>query len=545
MDTLIRGGTVVTCDDSDSVVRGDVLVRGREIAPVGGRMRSPAAPRRASSTRAGARSIPGLVQAHVHLCQVLMRGMADDLPLLEWLRASHLAARGGARRGSPSRPARSSALLEAMLGGTTTLLDMGTVRGHDAVIDACVRAGVRAMSGKAMMDRGEGVPRGLRESTRASLEESERLSREWRGAGDGRIGYAWAPRFVLSCSEALVRGAAERAEEGGDLLHTHAAEHPAEREAVRRALGDDDVAVLRRWGLFGRRAILAHGVQLEEEEMRRIARDGTRVVHCPSANLKLGSGIARIAELDAAGVSLALGADGAPCNNNLDAWTELRHAALLAKVRTGVTSLPARRALRLATIDGARALGLDAITGSIEPGKRADLAVVRLDGAHVEPGGDVFSQARLRVHVARRRPRARRRSARREGPRAPAPRRRSREVARAQRGEEARRPGGALRSRRGCRGEGSGRGIRNPGAFLGMNAFLFLSTGRRIVSTGCRLISTGRRGHSRGRRSVRPSCRFVASGCVIVPKRSLILPHHSFILSRRSRILSRLGLILS
>jgi 5-methylthioadenosine/S-adenosylhomocysteine deaminase len=99
-----------------------------------------------------------------------------------------------------------------------------------------------------------------------------------------------------------------------------------------------------------------------------------------------------VAELDAMGVKLALGADGAPCNNNLDAWTELRHAALLSKVRTGVTSLPARRAFRLATIDGARALGLDAIIGSIEPGKRADLAVVRLDGAHVEPGGDVFSR---------------------------------------------------------------------------------------------------------------------------------------------------------
>jgi 5-methylthioadenosine/S-adenosylhomocysteine deaminase len=92
------------------------------------------------------------------------------------------------------------------------------------------------------------------------------------------------------------------------------------------------------------------------------------------------------------GVALALGADGAPCNNNLDPWTEMRHAALLAKVRTGVTTLPARRTLRLATIDGARALGLDALVGSVEPGKRADLAVVRIDGAHAEPGGDVFSR---------------------------------------------------------------------------------------------------------------------------------------------------------
>ncbi len=388
VDTIIRGGTVVTCDAADRVLQGDVLVRGKSIAAVG--KVQPDGLTRVIDAR-GCAVIPGLVQAHVHLCQVLMRGMADDRPLLEWLReriwpleAAHDAASLGA--------SAELGLAEAMLGGTTTVLDMGTVRDHDAVMEACVRAGVRAISGKAMMDQGDGVPARLRETARESLDESARLASRWRGAADGRVGYAWAPRFILSCSEGLVRGAVERAAEHGDLVHTHAAEHPEERAAVRRALGDDDVAILRRWGVAGPRAILAHGVQLVDDEARAMAAEGTRVVHCPSANLKLGSGIARVAELDALGVKLALGADGAPCNNNLDAWTELRHAALLAKVRTGVTSLPARRAFRLATIDGARALGLEALIGSIEPGKRADLAVVRLDGAHVEPGGDVFSR---------------------------------------------------------------------------------------------------------------------------------------------------------
>lgn len=388
METLLVGGTVVTCDAASRVVQGDVLVRGREIAQVG-------TARTSGMTRVidarGCAVIPGLVQAHVHLCQVVMRGMADDLPLLDWLR-KRIWPLEAAHDEASLRASAELGLLEAMRGGTTTVLDMGTVHGHDAVMDACVRSGVRAVSGKAMMDRGDGVPAGLRESTRASLDESERLARDWSGKGGGRIGYAWAPRFILSCSEALVRGTVERARPRDEIVHTHAAEHPAEREAIRAALGDDDVAVLRRWGVAGPRAVLAHGVQLTLDEARQIAADGTRVVHCPSANLKLGSGIARVAELDGLGVPLALGADGAPCNNNLDAWTELRHAALLAKVRTGVTTLPARRALRLATIDGARALGLDAITGSIEPGKRADLVVVRLDGAHVEPGGDVFSR---------------------------------------------------------------------------------------------------------------------------------------------------------
>jgi cytosine/adenosine deaminase-related metal-dependent hydrolase len=395
MDTLIRDGVVVTCDASDRVLRGDVLVRGRDIAAVGAvgaraKLDPTRGPLRVLDA-SGCAVIPGLVQAHVHLCQVLMRGMADDLPLLEWLRRRIWPLEAAHDERSLVASAELG-LVEAMLGGTTTLLDMGTVRAHDVVFDACERSGVRAVSGKAMMDEGDGVPRGLRESTRASLDESERLARAWRGTGAGRIGYGWAPRFILSCSEALVRGAVERAREGGDLLHTHAAEHPAEREAVRNALGDHDVAVLRSWGFSGQQAILAHGVQLDDEEARALARDGTRVVHCPSANLKLGSGIARVTDLDEAGVQLALGADGAPCNNNLDAFTEMRHAALLAKVRTGVTTMPARRALRLATIDGARALGMGHVTGSIEVGKRADLAVVRLDGAHVEPGGDVFSR---------------------------------------------------------------------------------------------------------------------------------------------------------
>ncbi|MDB4993370.1 MAG: S-adenosylhomocysteine deaminase, partial [Myxococcaceae bacterium] len=283
-------------------------------------------------------------------------------------------------------------LAEMMLAGTTTILDMGTVHDYDAVFAACERSGIRAIGGKAMMDAGVGVPKRLRESTQESLAESDRLAATWQGKAGGRLGYAYAPRFILSCSEALVRGAADRARAHGALLHTHAAEHEGERAAVREALGDEDVAVLAKWGVSGPNTIIAHGVQLTDDEARRFAADKTRVVHCPSANLKLGSGIARIAELDALGVPLALGADGAPCNNNMDPWTELRHAALLAKIRTGVTTLDAPRAFRLATIDGARALGLGDITGSIEPGKRADLAVVRLDGLHAEPGGDVYSK---------------------------------------------------------------------------------------------------------------------------------------------------------
>jgi cytosine/adenosine deaminase-related metal-dependent hydrolase len=388
VDTLIRGGTVVTCDAEDRVVDGDVLVRGNIIAGVGDA--EPNGITRVIDAR-GCAVIPGFVQAHVHLCQVAMRGMADDLPLLAWLK-QRIWPLEAAHDEKTLTASAELGLLEMTLAGTTTILDMGTVRAHDAVMNACAKSGIRAISGKAMMDDGDGVPKGLHESTTASLRESEHLAKTWSGKADGRIGYAYAPRFVLSCTEKLIRGVVERARDDGSLVHTHAAEHPAEREAVRSTLGDDDVVVLARWGVTGPRAIFAHGVQLEPEQAEMLAREGTRVVHCPSANLKLGSGIARVAQLDAIGVALAIGADGAPCNNNLDPWTELRHAALLAKIRTNVTALPARRAFRLATIDGARALGLDAVTGSLETGKRADLAVVRIDGPHAEPDGSVFSR---------------------------------------------------------------------------------------------------------------------------------------------------------
>lgn len=384
--------------------QGDLLLEGGRIAAMGEvRVDGRGGPVRVVDAR-GCAVAPGLVQAHVHLCQVLFRGMADDLPLLEWLRRRIWPFEAAHDDRSLAASAELG-LLEMMLAGTTAILDMGTVHGYDAVFDACERAGVRAFGGKAMMDAGDGVPKELRETTRASLRESDRLREAWSGRAGGRLGYAYAPRFILSCTEALFRGTVERARASGALLHSHVAEHPDERAAVRRALGDDDVAVLARWGFAGPRALLAHGVQLRDDEVRRVAEEGTRIVHCPSANLKLGSGIARVHELDQAGVALAIGADGAPCNNNLDPWVELRHAALLAKVRTSTTALPASRAFRLLTIDGARALGIEDRVGSLAPGKEADVVVVRTDGPHVEPGGDVYSRlvyactARDVVHV--------------------------------------------------------------------------------------------------------------------------------------------------
>ena len=389
MKVLVRGGTLVGVAGRDGFAKGDLLVDGGRIVAIGN-VRPPKGPVRLVDA-SGCAVIPGLVQAHVHLCQVLFRGMADDLPLLKWLE-QRIWPFEVAHDEASLRASAELGLLEMMLAGTTTILDMGTVHHYDAVFDACDRAGIRVFGGKTMMDAGKGVPKGLRETTKASLAEADGLAKDWSGRGNGRLQYAYAPRFILSCTEELFRGTAERAKENGARLHSHVAEHPDERIAVKNILGDTDIATLRRWGFKGPNTLLAHGVQLTDAEMARVAKDGTRIVHCPSANLKLGSGIARVHDLLAKGVVVALGADGAPCNNNLDPWMELRHAALLAKVRTGVTTLPARQAFELATIGGARALGIDDEVGSLAVGKKADVVVVRTDGPHVEPGGDPYSR---------------------------------------------------------------------------------------------------------------------------------------------------------
>lgn len=386
---LLRGGSVVTMDADRRVLeRGDVLIEGDTIRAVG------RAPRRTAHVIdcRGMVVLPGLVQAHVHLCQALFRGMADELPLLRWLR-ERIWPLEGAHDARSMKASAELGLLEMLAGGTTTILDLGSVHQQDAVFRAMDKSGIRGISGKSMMDVGVGVPRSMRESRTRSVKESLRLADRWHGAGGGRLGYAFAPRFILSCSERLLREVANLSRERGLLVHSHVAEHPGEKAEVRAQLGKDDIDVLADWGLSGERVVLAHGVQLTKAQMKRVAKAGTRIVHCPSANLKLASGIADVVSMKKAGIVVALGADGAPCNNRMDVWTELRQAALLAKGKhLDAAALSAMDALAMATIDGARALGLESRVGSLEVGKAADVTVVDLDRAHALPGGDPVSR---------------------------------------------------------------------------------------------------------------------------------------------------------
>ena len=232
MDTLIRGGVVVTCDAQHGIAPGDLAIRGHEIIRIGADAAGALAPPYRVIEADGCVVMPGLVQAHIHLVHSLFRGLADDVPLLAWLRTFILPLEAATRRGEPN-PERRAGAAELLLGGTTSILDMGTVHGHDAVFDALARSGLRAVSGKVMMDIGGEAPARLHETAKDSLRESERMAKAWSGAAEGRIGYAYCPRFVLSCSDRLLRECGEAAAAAGALVHTHAAEQEEERALVR------------------------------------------------------------------------------------------------------------------------------------------------------------------------------------------------------------------------------------------------------------------------------------------------------------------------
>ncbi len=387
MKLVIRGGTLVTMDSERRVVRGDLIIQGGHIVEVG----DAAIVDRATEILDATDCIvlPGLVQAHTHLCQTLCRGRADDLPLLEWLRERIWPHESALDEKSMRASARLAAA-ELLLGGTTAILDMGSVHETDALIDAIGHTGLRAVVGKAMMDMGDGVPRRLREETARSLDESDELAARYTGAFDGRIRYAYAPRFVLSCTEGLLSEVAARVKQGL-RAHTHASEQAAEIEIVRRERGSDNIAYFSKLGLDGPGVTLAHCVHATNDEQALLASRGTHVTHCPSSNLKLGSGIAPIAEMLERGINVALGFDGAPCNNTMDGFAEMRLAALLQKGLKGPTVLPATQALELATLSGARALGLEREIGSLEVGKRADVIIVDPRKVHSTPNFDCAS----------------------------------------------------------------------------------------------------------------------------------------------------------
>lgn len=401
---LLHGGTVLTMNGAAEVIEDvEILIAAGRIAMIGRAITAPPGTRLFDLR--GHLILPGLVQGHIHLGQTFFRGLAEDRRLLDWLR-DRIWPLEAAHDDDSAYWCTLLGAAECLLGGTTTIQDIGLgpgVRGH---LEAIVESRLRAFAGKCLMDTGDGLPAALAEDTEKTLAETEALGREFDGRND-RLHYVLNPRFILSCSDALWRGLEELSKRHDWPVHTHALEQEDETEYVRSTKGRDEIEYFDDAGLLAGDLRIAHGVWLEERHRPRLAKERFSVVHCPSANLKLGSGIADVVGLRAAGIPVGVGADGAGCNNDLDAFEELRLAALLQKLQAGPQSFSGQDALRLATSEGARALGLDREIGSIEPDKRADLVVLSTDQPEMwaSPHGDLhdlvaFSGGRSHVrHV--------------------------------------------------------------------------------------------------------------------------------------------------
>jgi len=384
---LIRGGTILTMNDRLEIVDGDVSIRDGRIEAVG---RSGGAVHDSTIDASGALVLPGFVQTHVHLCQTLFRGFADDLALIDWLR-TRIWPMEAAHTPASLRASARLAACELLSTGTTSVLTMETVHDTDAVFEEIAASGMRAVIGKCMMDADAAAPRRLVEPARTAIDESLALLRRWDGAAAGRLHAAFAPRFAVSCSRDLLEEVGSLSSGHGALVHTHASEQRAEIAIVERQTGRRNIEYFDDIGLASERLCVAHCVWVDEREQEILAARRVKVLHCPGSNLKLGSGIAPVVELRARGVSVSLGADGGACNNRLDMFEEMRLAAVLQSVRVGPGSLPARDVVWMATREGATALGLDREIGSIEAGKRADIIVVGLDRPHLAPGADPYS----------------------------------------------------------------------------------------------------------------------------------------------------------
>jgi 5-methylthioadenosine/S-adenosylhomocysteine deaminase len=388
MSLLIRGGVVLTMNDRLDVVDGDVSIRDGHIAAIAATITE--THDRVIDARGGY-VLPGLIQTHIHLCQTLFRGFADDLPLMDWLR-TRVWPMEAAHTPDTLRAAARLATTELLASGTTAVLTMETVHDTDAVFETVAASGMRATIGKCMMDFDAQVPKRLQETTRASLDESLAIRARWDGAEGGRLRAAFAPRFAVSCSRELLDAVAELSDRQHALVHTHASESRDEIAIVRKMSGGlSNLEYLASLRLASPHLCAAHCVWADDRDQQILADHDVKVMHCPGSNLKLGSGVAPVPEMRARGITVSLGADGAACNNRLDMFEEMRLAAVLQAMRKHPGVLPARDVLWMATRAGARTLGLEGEIGSLEPGKRADIIIVDRDRPGLAPGPDPYS----------------------------------------------------------------------------------------------------------------------------------------------------------
>lgn len=328
--------------------------------------------------------MPGFINTHTHLPMTMLRGYADDLPLHEWLTDHIFPAEARWVNAENVRLATRLAFIEMIKSGTTCFNDMYFF--EDVIAEEARKAGIRGVMGESVID----FPTASFQTVDEGLAICEALIRKWQG--DPIIHPSVCVHAPYTCSKETLIKTKQLADKYHTLLQIHVAETRKEVEDITAQTGMPPVEYLHSIGLLDRNVIAAHCVWLNEKEVELMATSGTSIGHCPKSNLKLASGIADTDTYAKAGINVSLGTDGTASNNTLDMVEEMRFAALLPKVvHYNPEAVNARAALQMATINGAKALGLDAITGSLEAGKSADLIFVHAASSNMIPVYDEYS----------------------------------------------------------------------------------------------------------------------------------------------------------
>jgi 5-methylthioadenosine/S-adenosylhomocysteine deaminase len=381
MRILIRGVAVIPKPEAGVIPKADVVIEGRRFSAVvvGEEVQGPFD---RVIEGEGKLLIPGLVNAHTHLAMTLFRGLAQDRPLMDWLE-KEVWPREKKLTGEIVHWFSLLGLVEMIRSGTTAFADMYFFM--EEVAEAVEKAGVRAVLSYGII-----VP--TPERLEPELKKAENFAREWDGKAEGRIRAALSPHAPYTCGPDVWKKAVALCRELRIPIHTHLAETAEEVARWQKEKGRSPVEWLEELGVFGVPTLAAHCVHLSEKDMEILAAHGVSAVHCPTSNLKLACGIAPVVEMLKSGVNVCLGTDGAGSAGDLNMVEEMRLAALLAKVKAGdPQALPAPEALGLATWRGAAALGWGKELGTIEPGRRADGVMIRLDEAHLIPDYDLLA----------------------------------------------------------------------------------------------------------------------------------------------------------
>lgn len=328
--------------------------------------------------------MPGLINCHTHAAMNLFRGLADDLPLMEWLNEHIWPAERQWIGPEFVNDGTRHAIAEMIRGGTTCFNDMYFF--PDQVAEVAVETGIRAVVGLIVID----FPTAWAKDTDEYLVKGEQVHDKYRH--NSHIHTTFAPHAPYTVSDEPLQRINILAEELDIPIHMHIHETADEVKQSEEQHGQRSIQRLHKLGLLSPRLMAVHMTQLTEDEITLLSAQGVHVVHCPESNLKLASGFCPVSELLQQGINVALGTDGAASNNDLDMFGEMRTAALLAKGITGNSSaLPAHQVLKMATINGAKALGIDHITGSLTKGKAADIIAIDLDTIESQPLYDPVS----------------------------------------------------------------------------------------------------------------------------------------------------------